>query len=116
MNDVSIVDYPAVVHDLRLTNGTEDSIGTCTVIFVGEGQAFLESILIAQPYQGRGYGSLLLAHIVKLYGHLELSLVAGSYGPAPLSDADLMSWYRRYGFVSDQPPNRMIRPPNPQLD
>lgn len=72
------------------------AIGECVVTDEGNGVLEIQNLAVAEEYQGRGYGRMLIEHAAQWGRGRFLFLMAGT-GDSPLT----VPFYERCGFVRD---------------
>ena len=107
-------DPPSVAKFLRLGAKVYAIVGNLNVqgCIVVDGD-FIFSFCVTKPSRGKGIGTKLLRHVLKLHGKRPLSLSV--FDPASDHGKNLIAYYSKHGFITDDQYGgylRMIRPPD----
>jgi GNAT superfamily N-acetyltransferase len=72
---------------------------------------WVHRLYVKPDYRKRGYALMLARRAVERWGHRELWVNVWSYQDQPLTDEQLKTLYRRYGFEPTSTPGTLRRPP-----
>ncbi len=70
----------------------------------------VENVWTHHAHRGLGYASHLLAELVTTFATTPLHLYVAANSGSALDDADLITWYARFGFVPTSVPGVLMRP------
>lgn len=92
----TIVKFHAV-HSIELTDADGNCLGSALVANYHNGVSFYR-LHVRPAFRRRGYAGQIVAELVRVFGQMPIYLIPEPFDDSPMSQADLVRFYRKRGF------------------